>query len=110
MEYSIKGNLLKNLPDDASEELLNIVYQHKNIRIEQIISSGQTSPEMGWYDQSENEWVLLLQGNAQIEFEDSGVVTLGTGDYLLIGARRKHKVVFTSKKPDCVWLAIFFGD
>ena len=108
MKKLAKGNILKILPQNATEEVSNIIHKNQNIRIEQIISSGQTSPAEGWYDQEENEWVILLQGNAHIEFEGSGIVLLRQGDHILIDAHRKHKVIFTSKNPCSIWLAIFF--
>ena len=63
-----------------SEELITILAENFNVRIERIISTGQTSD---WYDQSETEFVVLLDGNAIIEFEDSKSVTLSKGDTLL---------------------------
>ena len=103
-----EGNILKNLPDSAREEICTILHSTKNIRIEHIVSSGQTSPETGWYDQDEQEWVVLLEGDAQIEFEDSRIIHIYKGDYLLIEAHQKHKVIYTSTEPSCVWLAVFF--
>lgn len=46
----------------SSNKLITIVAESKNVRIERIISSGQTSPEGFWYDQDKNEFVALLQG------------------------------------------------
>ena len=47
------------------------------------------SPEEGWYDQDENEWVMVIEGQGVIEFEDGRVVTLSKGDYINIAAREK---------------------
>jgi len=55
---------LPELP--LSEELTSVIAESKNVRIERIISTGQTSD---WYDQSETEFVALLQGGAAIEGE-----------------------------------------
>ena len=84
-----------------SEELVDILAEGKNVRIERIISCGQTSPERFWYDQNENEFVALLQGETVISYED-GSIRLKAGDTVLIPAHKKHRVDFTSVEPPCV--------
>ena len=88
----------------SSEELTTILAEGGNVRIERIISTGQTSD---WYDQDETEFVALLQGEARIEFEDREIA-LAKGDYLMIKPRERHRVSFTSSKPPCVWLCVFY--
>ncbi len=78
------------------------------MKIERIISNGHTSPETGWYDQVQSEWVIVLQGSASIEFENEGVTELGAGDHLNIPAQQKHRVVRTSASPPTIWLAVFY--
>jgi cupin 2 domain-containing protein len=75
-------------------------------RIERIVSLGQTTPENEWYDQESDEWVLLIQGVATIEFFNIGIINLTSGDYILIKAHQKHRVTFTSIDPACIWLAV----
>jgi cupin 2 domain-containing protein len=93
---------LPQLP--LSEELTTILTQSENIRIERIISTGQTSD---WYDQSETEFVALLQGEAKIEFEDK-TVTITKGDTLVIQPHERHRVAYTSSEPPCTWLCVFY--
>lgn len=90
-----------------SEELVEILAENKNVRIERIISSGQTSPKGFWYDQNENEFVALLQGEAVISYED-GRIRLKAWDTVLIPVHKKHRVDFTSVDPPCVWLCFFY--
>lgn len=40
------------------------------LRIERIISTGQSSAPDFWYDQPEAEWVVLLSGAARLRFAD----------------------------------------
>lgn len=96
---------LPKLP--LEEELLETVLENKNIRIERIISTGQTTE--GWYDQEEHEYVVLLAGNAQIEYEGGEKLDLAPGDTLLIPAHEKHRVSYTSEEPACIWLCIFWS-
>ncbi|MBN2728007.1 MAG: cupin domain-containing protein [Bacteroidales bacterium] len=92
----------------GNEELFEEILDKENLRIERIVSSGQTSPDMGWYDQDVNEFVILIQGTAELEFDDGTKVELKCGDYLNIPAHKKHRVTFTSKDPACIWIAVFY--
>jgi cupin 2 domain-containing protein len=77
-----------------------------NIRIERIISNGQTTPEGEWYDQDKDEFVALLQGEARIQFKTASEFNLVKGDSLFIPAHVFHRVTYTSGNPCCIWLAI----
>ncbi|MEA5489609.1 MULTISPECIES: cupin domain-containing protein [Pseudanabaena] len=78
----------------------------KNIQIERIISTGQTTRSGQWYDQTTDEWVILLQGEAELSYLDDSRIKLKAGDYLLIPAHTKHRVEYTSIEPPCIWLAV----
>ena len=49
------------------EEWIDTLVDNPTLRIERIISTGQTS---SWYCQQEHEFVSLLQGEAELEWED----------------------------------------
>jgi len=88
-----------------SDELISVLEQNESVRIERIISTGQQS---GWYDQEESEYVILLEGRAQLAFEDDKTITLEKGDTLLIPPHQKHRVAYTSANPPCIWLCVFY--
>ncbi|NLN95503.1 MAG: cupin domain-containing protein [Bacteroidales bacterium] len=90
----------------SEDEVFETLFYGNNIRVERIISTGQTTPEDQWYDQDTDEWVVLLQGEARLSFENEEDVFLKKGDYMLIQSRKKHKVSYTSTDPACIWLAI----
>lgn len=95
-----------NLPDlSSSNEVTNILIESEMVRIERIISTGQTSD---WYDQDETEFVVLCAGNAELEFENGERLALARGDTLLIHPHQKHRVSYTSRTPPCVWLCVFY--
>ncbi|MCG9759389.1 cupin domain-containing protein [Pseudoalteromonas sp. Isolate6] len=101
-------NFLKDIPADLPEEIFETVLSHPNIRIERIVSNGHSSPSSGYYDQDENEWVLVLQGCGELTFDDGKIVTLKAGDSLNIPAYQKHKVSYTDTSEPTIWLAIFY--
>lgn len=82
--------------------------KHDNVRIERIVSKGHISPEQGWYDQAENEWVIVLQGAAKLLFDGGREVNLLPGGYINIPAHCKHKVSWTEPNSITVWLAVFY--
>jgi cupin 2 domain-containing protein len=91
------------------EEWLETLLKRENIRVERIVSTGQSSLPGFWYEQTEDEWVAVLQGNAALEWTDGTMQELTAGDYLLIPAGKKHRVARTSTQPPCIWLAIFMS-
>lgn len=88
--------------DDEFSELL----AKGDVKIERIISTGQITPFDSWYDQEQDEWVILLEGEARLQFSGEDEILLKKGDYLFIKAHEKHRVTYTSVQPACIWLAI----
>lgn len=105
MKY-FSDNIFNLIPPQLSAELSETILQEENIRIERIVSKGHTTPADEWYDQHWNEWVLLLQGDAKLLFEDNSSINLVSGDYLLIPAHTRHRVEWTDPDEECIWLAI----
>ncbi len=104
-------NLLENLPTNLADEVIEKLVDHSNVRIERIVSHGQSSPDGIWYDQSQDEFVVLLSGSAKLQFDDEAqIVPLRPGDYLNIPAHRKHRVHWTSQSEPTIWLAIHHVD
>ena len=95
---------ISELAKNDSEIIENIL-SGKEFRIERIISTGQISD---WFDQADNELVMLLQGSAKIENKKRLVRIVSAGDYFVIKAHEKHKVSYTSENPPCIWLCIFY--
>lgn len=101
-------NLLQDLPPSSTDEVFQTLLEQGPLRIERILSRGHASPPGFWYDQDEAEWVLLLQGEAQLRFEDEAQPrALVAGDALYIGAHRRHRVEATAAGMTSIWLAIF---
>jgi cupin 2 domain-containing protein len=91
------------LPDrEVSEPLI----PDRGILIERIISTGQCSPPGFWYEQERDEWVVLLQGESELLWEDGRRKTLTAGDWVLIPAGERHRVERTTADPPCIWLAV----
>ena len=102
-----KYNIFEQIIVDKNEENFFEIFKNEKIKIEKIVSNGQTSPENFWYEQEENEFVLLLEGFAIVEFEDFEM-ELKKGDCLNIKAMQKHRVKFTSLNEPTIWFAVFY--
>ena len=108
MTIGMKRGGLLGLPAILpSEELFQDLVRAASFRVERIVSAGQSSPPGYCYDQEEDEWVALLQGEAALGFEDGGVVELSGGDWVFLPARLRHRVARTSVEPPCIWVAVF---
>ena len=102
-------NLLDALPTDLHDELFTAILQGGSFRVERIVSHGHASPPGFWFDQDDNEWVLVIDGSATIEFEGQPEpVELRRGSYLNIPAHAKHRVVSTDPNQKTIWLAIHY--
>jgi cupin 2 domain-containing protein len=97
-------NIFDNTSRDASAEEFATLHDNGLVRIERIISHAQASAKDFWYDQAEDEWVLLLRGEATLEFEHGAMVELVAGSWLNIPQGTRHRVERTTQ--DAVWLAV----
>jgi cupin 2 domain-containing protein len=101
------NNLFAGIPETVQEELFETVAASKNVRIERIVSEGQSTPAGEWYDQGWDEWVLLLSGGATLRFESSAdPVILTPGDHIMIPAHCRHRVEQTDAGQKSIWLAV----
>ncbi|MEH6347122.1 MAG: cupin domain-containing protein [Bermanella sp.] len=106
----VMKNLLESIPTDLSSEVFETLAQGSNIKIERIISKGHSTPNEQWYDQDQDEWVMVLQGHGILEFESGETLEMKTGDSINIAAHKKHKVKWTDPKQETIWLAVFYDN
>lgn len=97
-------NLLTHLPEPGPDEHFTVLLETPAVRIERIVSDQHSSAPDFWYDQPHDEWVVLLQGEAELTFSEGGVRTLTAGDALCIPARCRHRIARTGLRT--VWLAV----
>ncbi len=103
------NNLFSNLPIEISAELIDPLVENPGIRIERIVSQGQVTAPGEWYDQEENEWVIVLRGRARLRLEnDEQTREMGPGDFLNIPAHQRHRVEWTDTDEPTIWLAVFY--
>jgi cupin 2 domain-containing protein len=102
-------NIFNDIPSNLSKEILDEIISTDKIRIERIISKGQTSPENFWYDQEENEWVIVIKGKSKLKIIDEDeLIELNEGDYINIPSHKKHRVEWTDPESETIWLAVFY--
>lgn len=89
-------NLLRDVPTDLRDELVEVLARSEQVCIERIVSMGHGTAEGMWYDQDRAEWVVVLQGEAKLLFEGADEkIHLKTGDYVHIPAHARHRVEWT---------------
>lgn len=97
---------IRNL-DTLQKPILNAetfarLFQNQSYRIEAIRSSLASPGE--FYNQEEDEWVILIEGEAILEVE--GVeYPLHRGDYCFLPKHTLHRVLSTSE--NALWLGVF---
>jgi len=96
------SNLFEGPPPPENGERFTPLFESPGVRIEGIRSCLKTPGE--WYDQEENEWVMLIRGEAMLEIAGE-VLELHAGDHLLIPAHMPHRVLSTAQ--DTYWIGVF---
>ena len=82
-------------------ETFTPLLEHKNIKINRIVSSSSIEPVE--YIQEEDEWLVLLEGEATL-FIGNKEKILSKGETLFIPAKTPHTVLKTSSGT--VWLTV----
>ena len=103
----VSGNLFYGLSGKSAAEEVETLVRSPAVRIERIVSTGQASPPGFWYDQADDEFVVLLSGAARLRFENGDLsLDLKPGDWVEIPAHTRHRVEWTQAEPPTVWLAV----
>ena len=112
--FSMPDNMFTDFPDEAlsrQAETFERLLTQPGVRIERIISTGQSSPPDFWYCQPQSEWVMVLQGSAGLRLRDeSETRVMKAGDFVNIPALCKHRVEWTDDKETTVWVAVHYGE
>ena len=85
------------------KEIFKNLLSHKNVKINKIISPPNFSSEE--FIQDEDEWVILLQGSAILEIQET-TTKLVKDSYIFIPAKTPHKIIATDSNIETIWLAI----
>ena len=94
----------------ATDEQFSELLKRPDLRIERIVSTGQSSPEGFSYDQPEGEWELLIRGEARRRVADeAGARHLKAGDFIDIAPHRRHRVDWTAPGELTIWLAVHYS-
>jgi cupin 2 domain-containing protein len=98
-------NLFASLPAPGAPEEFLTLAAHAGLRIERIVSRGHVTPAGEWYDQAWAEWVLVVEGTAELTLaEPEEIVPLARGDSFFLPAHRRHRVTGTADPT--IWLAV----
>lgn len=101
------GNLLADLPDAGAGEAFETLLDRPGLRIVRIVSAGQATQPGEWFDQDEDEWVLVIAGAAGLRVEgEADIRALNPGDHAFLPARCRHRVEWTAPDTPTVWLAV----
>ena len=92
---------LYQAPTPTTGEAFQLLARYAGTSIERIISSE--APGTDPYLQTQDEWVVLLRGAAELAIGEQ-TYRLRAGDYVSLPARTNHRVVSTSH--GALWLAV----
>jgi len=95
------GNLFDGASPPVQGERFDVLLDHRNLVVERIVSSGDVTPQT--YVQPQDEWVVLVQGEALLDV-DGEAVALKAGDHVFLPAHVPHTVRRVSE--GALWLAV----
>ena len=105
----IPKNIFSDIPLDFKEEFIEPLVKDSNVKIARIVSRGHRSARDFWYNQDVNEFVLVLEGEAKLKFKDEKKIAhMRKGDYMIIPVHKEHRIQWTSKNEDTLWLTVHF--
>jgi cupin 2 domain-containing protein len=96
------NNLYNQISPDENTEVFTTLFQNDSIKIESIRSWLKTPGEI--YNQEQDEWVILLEGEAELEI-DNQIIILKKGDNFLVPKHTIHRVLSTTK--NALWIGVF---
>ncbi len=99
-----RGHLTDPSRAPSTGETVEEVFGLHGVVIEQILSGELASPVE--FDQDHDEWVVLLDGGAELEL-DGERCQLVPGDWVLLPRQTPHRLVRTD--PASRWLAVHFA-
>lgn len=94
-------NLFTDSDPPPTGERFDVLLRHRNLVVERIVSSATITPQT--YVQTQDEWVLLVQGDAEMRVSGQPV-SLKPGDHLFLPAGTPHSVERTA--DGTMWLAL----
>jgi cupin 2 domain-containing protein len=97
-------NIFRGIQASVAGEQFVTLWENASVKIERIVSHSHRNPENFWYDQGEDEWVIVLRGTATLEFASGELVELRAGDHLMIPRHLRHRVARTGEET--IWLAV----
>ena len=95
------GNLFTDTAPPKKGERFDTILNHRNLVVERIVSSATITPQE--YVQRQDEWVLLVRGEAELQVAGQAV-SLKSGDYMFLPAGVPHTVERASE--GALWLAV----
>ena len=101
MQPLIRGRILQSSLAPLEGELIEPLVRMGHAVIEQILSGALDGPVD--FDQDHDEWVILLDGGAELEVDDERL-RMAPGDWMLLPRGTPHRLVQTI--PGSRWLAV----
>lgn len=95
------GNIFENASPPASGETFEPLLSVGNLVVERILSSSRIEPTE--YRQEQEEWVLLLRGEATLSVAGK-TVRMRDGDFVFLPAGTPHSVI--SVTEGAIWLGV----
>lgn len=110
-------HILADLAVPDGRERFDTLCQQAGMTLQRVVSpAGYRGSEAEWYDQDQEEFVLVLQGrgalqlDGQLADDQPREIVLNPGDFLHLPAHQRHRVAWTDPLHPTVWLTLHFSE
>ena len=97
-------NIFRAIEGELGNEDFLTLLDSDNVKVQRVVSHAASSPEEFWYDQAHAEWVMIVRGEATLEFESGQRIEMKEGDYVTIPPHTRHRVDQTGQET--IWLVV----
>jgi|SRR5580693_1088175 cupin 2 domain-containing protein len=101
-------NIFRDVTPASKEPQVTTIAENRNIKIQRVVASGQSSKAGLFCPQEDNDLLVLLQGNLILDYENGRRVNMAAGDYIFTAPKENNRVAETSHEEETIWIKFSF--
>ncbi|WP_052341209.1 hypothetical protein [Salinarimonas rosea] len=95
--------------DTSTSPFVETLAESRVAKVERVVARGQRSKENFYCPQEASDFLVLLKGELELEYEgEKEPVLLGPGDFIVTQPGQNNRVSRTSEESETVWLKVSF--
>lgn len=92
----------------TSSLLVESLLESNIIKVQRVVAQGQASNPGVYCPQPDNDFLIMLKGQMDLDYEQSSKVSLRPEDFIVTTEGQTNRIDSTSRNEDSVWLKVNF--